>query len=106
MEQRRKLDNREAFQGVRRGWCLGSDAFREELLDRMHVSLKRKHGGAEKRESAEARAARLLRGELKRRGWKTQELKMRPKGDPEKVNIAKRLREETTMTWEWIAEHL
>jgi REP element-mobilizing transposase RayT len=41
MEQRRKLDNREAFQGVRRGWCLGSDEFRGELLERMNSSLNR-----------------------------------------------------------------
>ena len=106
MEQRRKLDNREAFQGVRRGWCLGSEEFREELLGRMHVGLKRNHGGEEKRESAEARAEKVLREELKRRGWKMQELKSRPKGDREKAKIGKRLREETTMTWEWIAERV
>src|SRR3954463_3212867 len=105
-EQRRKLDNREAFQGVRRGWCLGSDEFRQELLERMHGSLKRNHGGAEKRESAEARAEKLLREELKRRGWRMQELKIRPKGDREKAKIARRLRTETTMTWKWIAEQL
>ena len=106
MEQRRKLDNREAFQGVRRGWCLGSDEFREELLERMHVGLKRNHGGIEKRESAKARAEGLLREELKRRGWKREVLKSRRKGDREKAKNARRLREETTMTWEWIAEHV
>ena len=72
----------------------------------MHVSLKGNHGGAEKRESAEARAEKVLRAELKRRGWKVQELKTRPKGDREKARIALRLRAETTMTWEWIAERV
>jgi putative transposase len=106
MEQRRKLGNREAFQGLRRGWCLGSDEFRQELLEKMHAGLKRNHGGVEKRESAEARAAKLLAEELKRRGWKREQLKTRRKGDREKAKIAKRLREETTMTWEWIAEQV
>jgi hypothetical protein len=44
--------------------------------------------------------------ELKRRGWKEQELKARRKGDKNKVSIAARLRRETTMTLKWIADHL
>jgi hypothetical protein len=32
--------------------------------------------------------------------------KERPKGDRQKARIALRLREETTMTWDWIAEKL
>jgi hypothetical protein len=28
------------------------------------------------------------------------------KGDPAKVKIARRLRQETTMTWDWIAQRL
>jgi REP element-mobilizing transposase RayT len=31
-EQRRKLDNAEAFGGVRRGWCLGNEECRQEPM--------------------------------------------------------------------------
>ena len=43
---------------------------------------------------------------MKRRGWREQELESRPKGDPEEVRIALRLRRETTMTLAWIAQAL
>jgi hypothetical protein len=33
-------------------------------------------------------------------------LKRRKKGDPAKAEIAQRLRQETTVTWEWIARGL
>jgi hypothetical protein len=34
------------------------------------------------------------------------DLPRRRKGDPEKLEIAERLRAETTMTWAWIAQRL
>ena len=37
-------------------------------------------------------------------GWSAQDLQGRRKGDPRKVRIAARLRRETTLTLEWIAE--
>ena len=88
MEKRRKLDNAEAFQGVRRGWCLGTEEFRRELLQRMNGGLKRHHSGALRRESAQVKASQLLARELKRRGWKRKDLESRRKGDPEKIKIA------------------
>ena len=54
MEQRRRLDHREDFEGMRRGWCLGSEEFRQDLLERMRPSLKRNHTALERRESAES----------------------------------------------------
>ena len=48
----------------------------------------------------------LLAEELKRRGWTSGQLTGRRKGDREKVKIARRLRKETTMTLDWIAERL
>ena len=44
--------------------------------------------------------------ELKRWRWQEADLKTRPKGDPVKVDLAARLRVETTMTAGWIAERL
>ena len=39
-------------------------------------------------------------------GWTAKDLRLRPKGDKEKVRIAGRLRAETTISLKWIAEHL
>ena len=64
------------------------------------------YGGAERQETAEARAERILAQELRRRQWGLGELARRRKGDKEKVKIGRRLRNETTMTLNWIAERL
>jgi len=91
------------YQPIRRGWCLGGDAFREELLGRMSERRGAEHYGAE---SDVARAERIVREELKRRKWTDADLKERAKGDAGKVKLARRLRAETVMTVVWIAERL
>jgi hypothetical protein len=64
------------------------------------------HGGNERMESAEAKADRILRQELSRRKWGEEELGRRRKSDVEKIQMAGRLRTETTMSWGWIARRL
>ena len=64
------------------------------------------HYGAERTQTAEAVAERIIAEELKRRRWQEKRLQARPKGDPEKLALAARLRAETTMTVGWIAERL
>jgi hypothetical protein len=44
--------------------------------------------------------------EMARHGWSEAELEQRRKADVEKIEIAQRLRAETTMTWGWTAERL
>lgn len=44
--------------------------------------------------------------ELRRHGWKEEDLPRRKKGDLTKVRIAQRLRDKTTVTLTWIAERL
>jgi hypothetical protein len=100
------LDEPDTFKSLRRGWFLGDEAFRKELLEQMGPLVKRHHGGGERFETVEMKAERLLAGELKRRGWGRDELKKRRKGDVEKVRIAGQLRKETTMGWDWIAREL
>jgi hypothetical protein len=72
----------------------------------MEGRMGRDHGGVERQETAEQRAARLVAEELKRRGWDGGELKRRQKGDRAKAQMAQRLRPETTVTWDWIARGL
>jgi len=64
------------------------------------------HGGSERQETAGAKAERILTEELTRRGWNAAALKRRRKQDAGKIQMAQRLRSETTMTWGWIAAHL
>ncbi|MHC1765134.1 MAG: hypothetical protein AB9869_12680 [Verrucomicrobiia bacterium] len=106
MEERRRLDFPEGLGTMRRGWYLGDEEFRRELLGQMERKMGRHHGGIERRESAEQRAEEILRDELKKRGWDRKELARRRKADPGKVHVARRLREETTMDWQWIAASL
>jgi hypothetical protein len=63
-------------------------------------------GGLEWQESSQKKAERLLHAELSRRGWTQADLERLAKGHLAKMEIAKRLRAETIMTWVWIPEHL
>jgi hypothetical protein len=107
MAQRQELDrSNEDWKRLRRGWCLGPKEFREELLEMIEEQKGQQHYGEEIREKDEQRAARLIAGAMRKWHWKRAELKARRKGDRRKVELARRLREETTMTWQWIAERL
>jgi hypothetical protein len=57
--------------GDRRGWFLGDKTLNEESLAQVSVSAQAGswHYGEEFQESAEAKAERLVAGELKRRKW-------------------------------------
>jgi len=105
LESRRE-DAPEEFDDVRRGWCFGDDGFRQELLTRIEGEAGSQHFGSEIHEAAEAKASRIIDEELRRAVWTGAELKLRQKGDPEKIVIARRLRAETTVTLQWIAAQL
>jgi putative transposase len=106
LEERRRQAEDEAFRAIRQGWCFGDETFRQELLEKVATQAGPQHYGEELRESAAAKAERLVAEELRRRGWQESELAVRRKGDPGKVAIAERLRRETTMTLAWIAHRL
>ena len=91
---------------LRRGWCLGEEAFRQELLAQISGRGGDWHYGPELMESAEAKAGRLIAVELQRQGWTGDELQTHRKGSEFKVRLASKLRAETTMTLGWIAERL
>jgi hypothetical protein len=104
-----RLNHRHKLVGhepLRRGWCLGGEAFRKEMLERMEGQLGQSHAGELKRESAEVRAERIIAEELKRQGWSEAQLRQRRKSDPVKLALAARLRRETILTVGWIARRL
>ena len=105
-ERRRWAENATDYESVRRGWYLGSEDFRRELLAAAAERVGASHCGADRRETGEEKAGRIVQEELRRRGWKEEDLPGRRKGDKVKVVLAHRLRRETTMTLKWIARRL
>jgi hypothetical protein len=61
------------------------------------------HSGELHRASAEAKAERIIAEELKRQGWQEAALLVRPKNDAVKLEMAARLRRETTLSTKAIA---
>ena len=109
MEQRRELElsaDHQDWKRLRRGWCWGAKGFREELLEMIGQKQGKQHYGEELRESDQQKAERLVRQMLRQLAWTSAELQRRPKADKKKVRLAARLRAETTMTWNWIAQRL
>ena len=106
MELRRRQEEPSEHADLRRGWCWGSEAFGRDLLAAAAERVGASHYGSERAESGRERAERIVAGELQRRGWDEAALTRRRKGDKEKVKMARRVREQTTMSLAWIAERL
>ena len=107
MEARRAQESDGAeWAQIRRGWCLGGEGFRQEMLGRMEGRLGDHHAGELRRETAEAKAERIIGQELGRLGWTAADLAQRHKSDPGKVAIGARLRRETTLPMRWIADRV
>jgi len=100
------LDNSSDDDSVRRGWRLGGEEFREKLLAAAAERVGANHCGADRQESREEKAERVVREDLRRQGWKEKDLPGLPKGDKSNVARARRLRRETTMSLKWIARRL
>lgn len=107
MERRRaEASDSAEWKPLERGWCLGSEQFRTTLLEQIESQLGPHHSGRLRFETAAAKAERIVAEELKRLGWNEGELARRPKGDVEKLAIAVRLRQQTTLTVAGIAQRL
>lgn len=94
------------LQVLRRGWCLGGGEFKRQMLAAMEGKLGEHHSGELRRESAEAKAERIVAEELKRLGWNESDLPARRKSDPGKLGMAARLRHETTLSLKAIARRV
>lgn len=106
MEARRQGEWEEEFKALERGWCLGSETFREEMLLYIEKQKGKWHYGEELRECMEAKAERIIREGLSAQNISQEQLASLRKGHPSKLLIAQKLRAETTMTVEWIAQRL
>ena len=107
MEARRLAEtDEEALKVLRRGWCLGGGEYKRQMLEAMEGKLGEYHSGELRRETAEAKAERIVAEELSRQGWNENDLATRRKSDPGKLRIAARLRRETTLTIKAIASRV
>jgi len=106
MEERRGKDQPGEWKPVRRGWFLGGGQLKEQMLEMMGSSIRSHHGGEEKRETDGQKAERLVKKELQERRLTERDLEQRRKTDVEKIKMAKRLRAESVMTLDWIAQRL
>jgi hypothetical protein len=70
METRRRQEGDEAeWAAIRRGWFFGDDALKRELLAQASERVGAQNYGAERQESGEAKAERLVAEELVKLGW-------------------------------------
>jgi putative transposase len=106
MEWRRGQDTAEEFHRLERGWCLGGEQFRQELLEQVSTLPGASHFGEAVQEAVEVRAEQLVLAGLKRLGWTEARLAVSRKGDPRKVELAHELRRKTTMPMAWVARRL
>lgn len=106
VEERRRAEEDEDYRSIRRGWFLGDETFRQELLEQMSARVGADHYGAVRAENQEAKAERIIQEEMKRWGCREEDLESMAKGDKGKVALAEKLRRETTMTVAWIAGRL
>ena len=76
------------------------------MLEEAEGQLGEHHYGELRRETAKAKAQRILTEELGRLGWQEADLASHRRSHPAKLQIAGRLRKETTLTIKQIAARL
>ena len=78
----------------------------KHLLDRLEGKLGEGHRATERVETERQKAERIVAQELERRKITGKDLRLLRKGDAIKVEVAQRLRKETTVSLKWIAARL
>jgi len=96
----------QALRARRRGWCLGSEPFKQQKLEELDGQLGQQHFRQMRLELAQSKAERIISEEFRRLGWQEADLASRRKRDPGKLEIAVRLRKETTLSVKHIAARL
>jgi putative transposase len=97
---------------LRRGWCLGSESFRERmlrLLDQIAEKRPKRRSARDarvRREHGEEEARRLVTAALDRLEMRREDLASMRKGDSRKLAITALVRQRTTVSNTWLAENL
>src|SRR5437762_2339180 len=74
MQARRKTEQTGDLSFLPRGWCLGSEQFRQELLLQMTTVQGSKFAGPEWKQTGQKKAELILAEEMQGRGWNAQNL--------------------------------
>ncbi len=85
---------------------LGSEAFRQELLAAVVERVGPSHYGAPRQDTGLQQAERMVSEESERLGWAEDQLRARRKGHRVKVLLARRRRQATTRSLQWLAQRL
>ena len=95
----RRLDEQDeaALRPFQRGWCLGSEEFKQKLIELMAGKLGENQSGEPHCETAEHQANRIISDELSRLGWTEGDLVSRLENDSRKLAMAAQVRKETTL---------
>jgi len=100
----------EEWKSIRRGWFVGSEEFREELLGRAGEVLRDRRreslSGQEVREGRGREAEQELEWALRVLGWRNGSWEVAAEGSEEKAVLAWWLRERTVAGRRWIANRL
>lgn len=91
---------------LRRVWKLGAEDFGDWLAEKLSRRGRKGERAKERSETDAALAERMVREALAAVRWREIDLAMQAKGHSIKVEIARRLRQETPMTRQWIARRL
>ena len=97
------------LKALRRGWCFGSEEFREALLEKLknpESSARANHARAITKCHNEREAVRLLAIGLAQLGIHAEDLRDLPKGSAEKIALATLVKQRTSVTNAWLAERL
>ena len=111
MEVRRRVEghaDEKLWSGIRRGWRFGAEDFLERLVEAgvAENANREIHEGDAVAETMEEKARCVIAEFLVKRKVELEELKVRRKGDPLKIELAAELRKQTAMSMGWIAKEL
>lgn len=105
----RKSQNKE-WEGLRRGWYLGSEKFRDKLQEHLEGVLSKhqrdSYDGEAVRQHDEADAEELLIKGMLALGLTEEDLAVLPKSEKRKAVLAWGIRKHTTMGSRWISDRL
>jgi hypothetical protein len=104
MERRRgEEEDPDWLQPLSHGWCIGSEEFREQMLEKIGCQVGQSHSGELRMESAASKARRIIGEELESMGWTEADLVHRRKSDPGKLALAARIKRATILPLKTIA---
>jgi hypothetical protein len=108
MESQRLLEKSKEsrYKEFRRGRRFSSEEFVARMLDRIDGTYGESLARREPVEGMERRGEQIAVQGLRAAEWDAERFLKERKGHPVKVRLARKLRSETTMTAQWIAENL